>query len=118
MQDDVKQSLQATKLIESLTPDVPGFVPLISLVELVWVLSSCFELTRAQLVDALDALLRAKELVVERAEVVYRAVDRYRGNSVDFADCLIERSSFSAGCERTMTFDRVAAKHCGMILIR
>ena len=118
MQDDPKQSLQATKLIESLTPEMPGFVPLISLVELVWVLSSCFELTRAQIVDAFDALLRAKELVVERAEVVYRAVERYRGNSVDFADCLIERSASSVGCERTMTFDRVAAKHCGMALIR
>jgi predicted nucleic-acid-binding protein len=117
MQDDKKQSPQATKLIESLTPDSPGFVPLVSLVELVWVLAACFELERAQLVAALEALLRTKELAVERAEVAWRAVQVFEQGSADFADCLIERCAAAAGCERTMTFDRMAAKTCGMTLV-
>ena len=117
MQDDEKQSLQATKLIESLTPDSPGFIPLVSLVEVVWVLAACFELERVQLVAVLEGLLRTKELTVERADVVWRAVHLFEKGSADFADCLIERCATAAGCERTMTFDRAAAKTCGMTLI-
>jgi predicted nucleic-acid-binding protein len=68
MQDDVKQSAKANKLIESWSADKPGFIPLIAIVELVRVLESCFQLTRDQLVQALDALLHTKELVVDRAD--------------------------------------------------
>lgn len=118
MQDDVKQAALATKLVESLTPDDPGFVTVISIVELSWVMLSCFDLQRAELVTALEAILRAKELVVERADVVWKALRLFSGTSADFADCLIERSAASAGCQRTMTFDRAAAKHCGMTLVR
>lgn len=40
MQDDPKQSAKATDLIESLTLDTPGFVSIISIVQLGWVLST------------------------------------------------------------------------------
>lgn len=36
-QDDSKQSPKATRLIESLTADAPGYVSVVSMVELVWV---------------------------------------------------------------------------------
>ena len=39
MQDDPKQSPKATRLIESMTNEEPGFVSIVSVVELVWVLS-------------------------------------------------------------------------------
>jgi predicted nucleic-acid-binding protein len=41
MQDDAKQSAQAARLLDALSVDKPGFVTLVSVVELVWVLSSC-----------------------------------------------------------------------------
>ena len=63
MQDDAKQSLLATRLVESLSGEAPGFVPLVSVVELAWVLSSAYELNRAQLVAAFEGLLRTKEIV-------------------------------------------------------
>ena len=117
MQDDTRQSPLASKLVESLTADAPGFVTLVSVVELVWVMQSCYALERVQLGDALEGLLRTKEFVVERAETIWKAVRVFREGSADFADCLIERCAASAGCERTMTFDRNAAKTCGMSLI-
>jgi len=55
---------------------------------------------------------------VERAEIVWKAMRLYRNSKADFADCLIERSSTSAGCERTVTFDQGAARHAGMSLIQ
>ena len=39
MQDDPTQSTKATKLIEALTLNEPGFVSLVSIVELFWVLT-------------------------------------------------------------------------------
>ena len=118
MQDDAKQSAKATKLVESLTVDEPGFVPLVAIIELVWVLSSCYALSRPQLTQALEALLRAKQLVVDQAEQVVRAVRVFTAGTADFADCLIERTATSAGCTRTMTFDVAAAKSAGMTLIQ
>ena len=46
-QDDVRQSHLATRLIESLTVDLPGYVSLVSVVELVWVLAGCYASTRS-----------------------------------------------------------------------
>lgn len=117
MQDDAKQSALATRLVESLSAEAPGFVPLVSVVELAWVLFAAYELDRAQLVEAFEGLLRTKELVVDRAETVWKALRVFQGANADFADCLIERSSAAAGCERTMSFDRGAVKGCGMTLI-
>jgi predicted nucleic-acid-binding protein len=117
MQDDAKQSARATEWVEALTVDSPGFVPLVAVIEFTWVLSSAYGLDRARLVAALEGLLRTRELVVERAETVWKAVRAYQSSSADFADCLIERSAAAAGCARTMTFDRGAAKTCGKTLI-
>jgi predicted nucleic-acid-binding protein len=118
MQDDVKQSIKATRLVEGLTTSQPGFVSIVSVVELVWVLSSCYDLTREQLVQALEALLRAKQILVDRADLVVRAVRTFGSGSADFADCLIERTAADVGCTQTMTFDVSAAKTAGMTLIQ
>ncbi len=117
MQDDPKQSAKATKLIESLTGDQPGFVPLVASVELVWVLSSSYGLTRDQIAEALDLLLRSKELVLDRADQVLQAQRRFAQGGADFADCLIERIAHAQGCETTMTFDTGAVKAAGMTLV-
>jgi len=117
MQGDAKQSANATRLVESLTVAEPGFIALVSVVELVSVLSSCYDLSREQITQALEVLLRAKQLVVDQADQVIRALRVYSSGKADFADCLIERTASSAGSERTMTFDVGAAKAAGMTLI-
>jgi predicted nucleic-acid-binding protein len=117
MQDDIKQSPMATRLVESLTAESAGFVPLVSIVELGWVLSSAYELSRSQLVEAFEALLRTKELVVERGETVWKGLRLLQSSGGDFADCLIACSAEAAGCAKTMTFDRGAAKNGGMRLL-
>ncbi len=117
MQDDARQSALATRLVESLSAESPGFVALVSIVELGWVLSSAYELDRPQLIQAFEALLRTKEIVVDRAETVWKALRVFQTTTGDFADCLIERTASAAGCERTMTFDRGAVRGCGMTLL-
>ena len=117
MQDDRRQSPRATRLIESLTSDQPGFVPLVAVVELVWVLSSSYGLNRGQIAEALDLLLRSKELVIDRGDLVLQAQRRFAKGGADFADCLIERIAHAQGCETSMTFDASAVKAAGMTLV-
>jgi predicted nucleic-acid-binding protein len=45
VQDDVKQPPLATRMVESLSAESPGFVSLIAVVELAWVLSPAYELS-------------------------------------------------------------------------
>jgi predicted nucleic-acid-binding protein len=117
MQDDPRQSPKANRLMESLSAESPGFVPLVAIVELVWVLSSSYRLSRAQVAAALELLLRGKELVVDRADIVLIALRRFGNGGADFADCLIESTAGSAGCSATMTFDAGAVKAAGMTLV-
>ena len=118
MQDDPKQSPKATKLIGALTVAAPGFVSLVSVVELAWVLSSCYGLTRDQVAQTLELMLRTKEIIVDGADLVLKALRTFKASTAEFADCLIERTAASAGCTKTMTFDISAAKTAGMTLIR
>ena len=117
MQDDPRQSPRATRLIESLSADEPGFVPVVALVELVWVLSGSYTLDRAQVATVLDTLLRSKELVVDRADFVTQALQRFGAGGADFADALIERIAAAAGCSTTMSFDAGAVKAAAMTLV-
>jgi len=117
MQDDPRQSPRATRLIEALSVDEPGFVPVVALVELAWVLSGSYGLDRKQIATVLDTLLRSKELVIDRAELVAQALHRYSAASADFADALIERIAAAAGCSATMSFDAGAVKSAAMTLV-
>lgn len=80
-------------------------------------LSGACGLGRGEVCGACEALLRTKEIVVEGAATIWKALRAFRSGAADFADCLIERSAAAASCERTVTFDRVAAKSGGMTLI-
>ncbi|MDR2012052.1 MAG: type II toxin-antitoxin system VapC family toxin [Rhodanobacter sp.] len=116
-QDDPKQSPKATGLIESLTTAAPGYVSVVAMVELVWVLAGCYGSTKNEICAVLEALLRTKELVVAEADMVWQALRVFREGRADFADCLIERLANAAGCDHTATFDRDAARTCAMRLV-
>jgi len=97
MQHDRKQAARATKLVESLTPADPGFVTLVTVVEMYWVLGTRYELSRAQIVTAVDALIRPRQLVVEQGDQILRALRVFASGSADLPDCLIERTAKAAG---------------------
>ncbi|AGE24975.1 type II toxin-antitoxin system VapC family toxin [Pseudomonas poae] len=113
-QDDAVQSARASHLIESLTAASPGFVSVVSIVELVWVLQSCYQSAEADVVLVLETLLHTRELTIEHADIVWKALRKFIASKADFADCLIERCAHAAGCEYTATFDLDAAKTTGM----
>jgi predicted nucleic-acid-binding protein len=116
-QDDKRQAGLANSLIESLDDASPGFVTLVTVVELSWVLESAYNFTRQQFAEVMQTLMTVDTIKLDRAAVVASAVRVYAGSKADFSDCLIERLCASAGCEKTMTFDRAAAKMTGMVLL-
>lgn len=118
-QDEASQSAKATRLIEnSLSAKNPGFVTLITLVEVVWVLESCYQQSPSSSIDIVHKLLTTAQLVVERADVAYMALRRMAEytSGVDFSDALISTVCEQAGCDITMTFDKKATK-LGMKLL-
>ena len=117
-QDDPAQSTAAAKLMDSLSSTAPGFVAMVVVVELVWALQGPYRRKQDEIVRVLEALLRSKELIVERAELVWQALRKFNAGPSDFADCLIERCAHAAECQYTVTFDRDAAKGTGMKLLR
>lgn len=117
-QDDRAQSAIATKLIEGkLTTDMPGFVSLVTLVEVVWVLEGCYRCTKNEIQKILERLLRVKQFLVQDAEIVWQAVRLFKASNIDFADCMIERIGRAHECEYTVTFDKAAAKTSGMRIL-
>ena len=117
VQDDAEQSAAAARVFDSFTTDMPGYVSLVAVVELVWVLESCYFVGRAEIEAVVESLLRSRELVVEETELVWRALQTFSRSKAEFADCLIEQSGRIAGCEYTVTFDWGAAKATGMELL-
>jgi predicted nucleic-acid-binding protein len=116
--DDAAQTATAVRVIESLSQDSPGFLSLIVVAELVWVLEVSYRFKKNEIERVLETLLRSKELVVERAEIIWQALRKFSGSRADFADCLIERCGHAAECQYTVTFDQNAAGAAGMKLLR
>ena len=116
--DDAAQTAAAVRLIDSLSQDSPGFLSLIVIAELVGVLEVSYRFKKNEIEHVLDTLLRSKELVIERAEIVAQALREFSASRADFADCLIERSGHAAECQYTVTFDQNAASSAGMKLLR
>lgn len=117
VQDDPEQAAAATALIGGLTEAEPGYVCREVLVELVWVLDRAYGLGRADIARALDGLLEAQELVIEAADRVALAADRYRKGGPGFADQMVALAGQGAGCREIATFDRKAAGIPGMRLL-
>lgn len=110
VQDDPEQARIANMVLDQLTDAAPGFVGREVLVELVWVLERAYGYQRADIAAALDGLLSAIELVIEAADEVGVAVDRYRNDGFGFADLMIAAAARRADATELVTFDRKAAR--------
>lgn len=115
--DDPTQTAAAMRVMNSLSFDSPGFLSLIVIAELVWVLAISYRYQKKEIEQVLENLLRTKELVIERADTVSQASRAFSAGRADFADYLIERCAHAAECQFTITFDRKAATVSGMRLL-
>ena len=118
-QDDVRQAAAATRLIEgSLSTEARGFVSIVTLAEVVWVMASNYRAARAAVADIVEGLLTAPQLAIEKADVIWQALRAFRESKADFSDAVIVELGRDAGCSKTVTFDRHAAAHPGFEALR
>jgi len=84
------------------------YVSQLVVLEMNWVLSSCYRYSRNEVLDALDELLLLPVLTFESPECVSELIAVGRVVDLDLADILIGLWHRNAGCETTLTFDRRA----------
>ncbi len=114
--DDPHQYARAAKQINSLTQTDPGFVSIVTLVELYWVLRRAYEFSATDCYAVVAGVVNAKELRIDRADTVRSALAACEVG-LDFADALIAELGHAAGCRFTVTFDRRAARSPAMQLL-
>jgi len=110
--DDPRQTPIARAFMSELTEESPGFISLIVVVELYWVLRRALGVPADAVHSMFDAVMRAVELEIEDGESVNEALEQAR-RGADFADALIDATSRLYGATRTVTFDRDAAERFG-----
>lgn len=112
VQDEPQQSMKANHIIEKAVADEEILIiSQITLCEMVWVLESCYALTKKEIIEVLNKILHTHQIRIEQDDVVRHALrDFSHFDNVDFSDCLIGRQNISKGCSFTYTFDKNAAK--------
>jgi predicted nucleic-acid-binding protein len=116
--DDPVQSPRAVQIVESeLSEDDPGFVSAVVLAEVVWVLRRSYRQDRLAIVAVVEGMLRSDRLRLEHSRAVAVALSAMIEDDADFADALIGALAIDAGCARTLTFDRRAARMAGFELV-
>jgi predicted nucleic-acid-binding protein len=116
-QDDAFQSPLATEIIESqLTEANPGFVSVVVMVEIVWVLDRAYGLADREIAAAVERMLQLEVLVIENEQEVFAAMVALKQGRGSFADALIVELGTQSGCIHTLTFDKKAARLPGFKL--
>ena len=114
LQDDPKQTRQANEIIDQrLSEREPGFLSLVCVLEIVWVLRSLMGLSAVGISAHLEHLLAANVLVVQNEQQVFEAAFALKRGMGEFEDALIGAVNAWAGCGKTLTFDRRAGRLSG-----
>ncbi len=86
------------------------FVPLLVVLETIWVLQSVYAITDEEILSALSTLLLMPVLLFESPPVIQGFIASAREVKHDLPDILIARSAKFANCQSVYTFDKKAAK--------
>jgi len=86
------------------------FVPLLVVLELIWVLESIYEIPNEDVLDSLSDLLLMPILQFESETVMQSFINSARNTKFDLSDILIAHTAHSFDCESTLTFDKKASK--------
>ena len=106
MQDDPRQSARASDAIEAAARnDEDLFIGPVVLCELIWVLEAAYKFPRGTIGDVVQQMLETEQFEIE-PRLAWQALADHRTTTADFVDCLLGRMNQSAGCAKTLTFDR------------
>ena len=106
VQDDLEQWRLADEYIKRVKANGETcFLNNIVLCELVWVLKTAYKLSRNEIIDVLEKILKADAFDFENREAAWWPVQQMKHGKADFSDQLINKINQQAGCHETVTFD-------------
>jgi predicted nucleic-acid-binding protein len=85
------------------------FVPILVILETIWVFESVYEVSRKQILDSIDDLLLMPILEFEKQSLIRSFVSSARETKIELSDLLIAHSAKFSGCENVITFDKRAS---------
>ena len=94
------------------------FIPVLVVLETVWVLESVYEVMRQEILDSIDQLLLMPILKFEVQSAVRSFVSSAQENKMDLSDLLIAHCARSSGCECVITFDKRASSFAFFELLK
>ena len=86
------------------------FVPLLVVLEMIWVLESVYDISRTEILDSISDLLLMPIFKFDQQSALQQLVHSAEGNKYDLSDLLIAHSAKGNGCEAVITFDKKASK--------
>ena len=111
LQDDPKQTTLANHIVDQVLSDRnPGFISVVTVLEMVWVLRSLLKQTPAEIATHLEHLLAADSFEVQNGQQVFEAAFALKRGTGEFEDALIGALNAWAGCAHTLTFDKRALR--------
>ena len=121
-QDEPRQSAIATRFFEKqLTDKVPGFVSVVVLLELYWVLERVYAAKPSEIVATVSDMLAMAHFHFQEHEAVQAALNDWhrleRRGKVGLPDLLVARLALRFGCTRVVSFDKAAIASAGMTLL-
>ena len=111
VKDDEPQAKKVYTLFKQAETDKNYFfVPLLVVLETIWVLDSVYEIPRKEILDAINEILLMPILKFEAQPTIQRFIFLARENKIDLSDILIACAAKISGCEKILTFDKRASK--------
>ena len=111
VRDDERQSEAVYRLFRRAESEKTVFlVPLLVVLETIWVLGAVYQISRADILDAINDILYLPILKFEAHPALKRFLIEAQGKNADLADVLISCSAKLAGCEMVLSFDKKSAK--------
>jgi predicted nucleic-acid-binding protein len=111
VKDDEPQAKKVYTLFKQAEADKNYFyVPLLVVLETIWVLDSVYEIPRKAILDSVNESLLMPILKFEAQPTIKRFIFLARENKIDLSDVLIACTAKISGCEKILTFDKKASK--------
>lgn len=85
-------------------------IPLLVVLETIWVLESAYDKTRSEILDSIGEMRQMPIFEFEADAVIEGLLNDGSEHKTDLADILIAHSAAAGGCDSGITFDRGAAR--------
>jgi predicted nucleic-acid-binding protein len=108
--DDPKQCNRAARAWRNAVGRSGIYLPLVVLVELVWVLRFAYKFQQQTIIDTLRRLISSQGVTVERESIVLDALRQYESGTADFSDYVILESARHGDALPVRTFDERFAR--------